>query len=247
MHFDELVSRYDIGERSFGSIHCWGELIDGNLQGIDLNGATLQAVRLRNSNLKGATLSRATITRSDLRGINLAYANLTEANFCIEPNYPNTLMSSSLRNANLEQTNLKDAVLSDNTTIQNAVLSWTIMPDGAVSHNPAMSVIDNKLNPLKRKDWKPITTCGDGSLTASKFADKPWLSADELYPLCSRCNTPLRFFLQLNLTELPEVLVASLVLEFCNCFTAQMTKICVILTMVGNLFQSANSFALFNP
>jgi uncharacterized protein YjbI with pentapeptide repeats/uncharacterized protein YwqG len=259
MNFDEIVIRYNLGERNFACIDCWGDCVDGNLAGIDLNCAKMTAVRLSGSNLQGAILCDASITRSSLIGINLAGADLSRANFCVEPEYPNHLMESSLKyanltganltganlqsvslggsnlkNANLQganligtdlrgadltganltdanlsmasfyQANLKDAVLGNNITFQDAYLGWTILPDGSIFHNPAIDLIANKLQHLKRKAWKPITVRGDGSLTASKFAGKPWLSADEQYPSCSCCHTPLQFFLQLNLNELPE-------------------------------------------
>ncbi|NEP79067.1 MAG: hypothetical protein F6K39_13375, partial [Okeania sp. SIO3B3] len=31
-----------------------------------------------------------------------------------------------------------------------------------------------EIQPYKRHTWKPITIDGDGDLTASKFAGKPW-------------------------------------------------------------------------
>lgn len=80
------------------------------------------------------------------------------------------------------------------------------MPDGSIQHLPAMDLLATKLDSFKRKAWFPITVTGDGERNASKFAGHPWLNADESYPLCSMCHKPLRFFLQLNLDQLPSAL-----------------------------------------
>ncbi|MDY7007605.1 MAG: DUF1963 domain-containing protein [Cyanobacteriota bacterium] len=69
-----------------------------------------------------------------------------------------------------------------------------------------MTNIPPEIQPYKRQAWKPITIDGDGDLTASKFAGKPWLAKDEQWPKCPHCKNPLQFFLQLNLNTLPEAL-----------------------------------------
>ena len=55
----------------------------------------------------------------------------------------------------------------------------------------------------KREAWKAIIIDGDGDLTASKFAGKPWLAKDEQWPKCPHCQNPLELFVQLNLNQLP--------------------------------------------
>jgi uncharacterized protein YwqG len=72
--------------------------------------------------------------------------------------------------------------------------------------------LKQKLNHVKRSAWKPIVREGDGALTASKFAGKPWLGATEHWPVCPNCNKAMALILQLNLNELPE----SLRLKFSN-------------------------------
>ncbi|MGB3510656.1 MAG: DUF1963 domain-containing protein [Microcoleaceae cyanobacterium] len=69
-----------------------------------------------------------------------------------------------------------------------------------------MTNIPPEIQLLKRHAWKPITIDGDGDLTASKFAGKPWLGKNEEWPKCPHCQNPLQFFLQLNLNQLPESL-----------------------------------------
>ncbi|MBD2741223.1 DUF1963 domain-containing protein [Coleofasciculus sp. FACHB-1120] len=69
-----------------------------------------------------------------------------------------------------------------------------------------LAQLKQKLNGVRRSAWKPIVQEGDGDLTASKFAGKPWLSADETWPTCPNCQKPMQFFLQLNLDKLPESL-----------------------------------------
>lgn len=45
---------------------------------------------------------------------------------------------------------------------------------------------------------------GDGPVNASKFSGKPWLSRDMEWPVCPKCNKPMRFFVQLSLADLPK-------------------------------------------
>ncbi|MEW5857223.1 MAG: DUF1963 domain-containing protein [Cyanobacteriota bacterium] len=69
-----------------------------------------------------------------------------------------------------------------------------------------LAQLKQKLSGVRRSAWKPIVQEGDGDLTASKFAGKPWLSADETWPTCPNCQKPMQLFLQLNLDQLPEKL-----------------------------------------
>lgn len=69
-----------------------------------------------------------------------------------------------------------------------------------------LTQLKQKLSGVRRSAWKPIVQEGDGDLTASKFAGKPWLSADETWPTCPNCQKPMQFFLQLNLDQLPKSL-----------------------------------------
>ncbi|NEN93487.1 MAG: DUF1963 domain-containing protein, partial [Okeania sp. SIO3H1] len=69
-----------------------------------------------------------------------------------------------------------------------------------------MTNIPSEIQPYKRHAWKPITIEGDGDLTASKFAGKPWLGKNEEWPKCPHCQNPLEFFFQLNLNQLTESL-----------------------------------------
>lgn len=59
------------------------------------------------------------------------------------------------------------------------------------------------LKPFRRSTWIPMTTEGDGDQLASKFAGKPWLAADESWPMCPHCQTAMPLFVQLNLNTLP--------------------------------------------
>ncbi len=78
------------------------------------------------------------------------------------------------------------------------------MPDETLLSNQAAEFIKRKLAHLECLAWQPVVRAGDGDLKASKFAGKPWLSADESYPTCPNCENPMEFILQLNLEELPE-------------------------------------------
>jgi uncharacterized protein YwqG len=69
-----------------------------------------------------------------------------------------------------------------------------------------LTQLKQKLSGVRRLAWKPIVQEGDGDLNASKFAGKPWLSADENWPVCPNCQKPMQLFLQLNLDQVPESL-----------------------------------------
>src|SRR5258708_2029260 len=58
----------------------------------------------------------------------------------------------------------------------------------------------------RRPAWKPVVEDGDGPATASKFSGSPWITPDSPWPECGHCKKPLQFFLQLNLSDLPEEL-----------------------------------------
>jgi uncharacterized protein YjbI with pentapeptide repeats/uncharacterized protein YwqG len=156
----------------------------------NLKDADLSEVNLIDANLRFANLAGANLTKADLRGADLTGANLVNADFT---------------GANLCKANLKDAILSE-TTLAKALVGWTIMPDRSISDSQAMDLIASKFKPLKRTAWKPITVKGDSDLAVSKFAGKPWINPGDSYPMCEYCQTPLRFFLQLNLSQLPESL-----------------------------------------
>ena len=162
-------------------------LRQANLERADLSHADLRKAYLNDANLQGANLTNANLSEADLRGANLTNANLTGVK-CDRTNF--------------SQANLTEATI-DSVSFSTTKLNWTIMPDGSVHSNPALELINTKLNPLKRKAWFPVTVRQDGDLTTSKFAGKPWLSADESFPKCDCCNNLMRFFFQLNLEQIP--------------------------------------------
>lgn len=309
--FDRVVALYDGGERDFRDVQCQGNLISGNLLGIDLSNATLDGLSLDESDFTGANLSRSKITGCSLNATNFTNANLSGVEFSkkykpdgspfqlaishfdnldrtnlnqesldtlntVEENirlamsqgadsierkeetYVSSLsclqlamferanlsesdltevnlIDANLRFSNLEganltkadlrgadltganlvnanfdganlcQANLTGAILTE-TTLSKALVGWTIMPDRSISDSQAMDLIASKFKRLKRTAWKPITVKGDSNLAVSKFAGKPWINPGDSYPMCEYCQTPLRFFLQLNLSQLPESL-----------------------------------------
>ena len=60
---------------------------------------------------------------------------------------------------------------------------------------------------FKRIAWKPLVTDQEGRPDASKFSGMPWLNGAEEWPKCPNCHNHLQLFLQLNLSELPAVLL----------------------------------------
>ncbi len=60
---------------------------------------------------------------------------------------------------------------------------------------------------FKRIAWKPLVTDQEGRQDASEFSGIPWLNGEEGWPSCPNCHKHLQLLLQLNLSELPAVLL----------------------------------------
>jgi len=97
MEREELIRRYNAGERDFVRV---------NLSGVYLCKTDLFGVNLIRSNLSEANLTKANLTRANLFRADLSGANLTEANL-IGVN----LSEANLYRANLSKTNLTNANL----------------------------------------------------------------------------------------------------------------------------------------
>jgi uncharacterized protein YwqG len=72
------------------------------------------------------------------------------------------------------------------------------------SHEEILATVLSKLAKFKRKSWKPIVRDGEDIPASSKFGGTPVLCQDENWPLCGACQSPMRFYLQLNSQELPQ-------------------------------------------
>ena len=167
-------------------------LIETDLTSANLAQADLRAVNLQCAILTGASLVSADLRGADLRRVNLQNADLTNAN----------LAEASLCYANLTGALLTDANISD------AKLAGTVLPDGTISPNETLSMVEAKVAHFKTNGCKPLFEIRDGSRTASKFAGHPWLGTDETWPICPHCQEPMQFFLQLNLDQLPTALAS---------------------------------------
>ncbi|MGC9525359.1 MAG: pentapeptide repeat-containing protein [Limnospira sp.] len=113
MEAEELLDRYQRGERHFQSV---------DLGGANLSGVHLKQVDLSGADLGGANLSWAVLTEAELTG-----ANLTRAD----------LQSALLASAHLDRTQLNGANFSRAdlrfASVQNARLNWAIL-EGAQAH-----------------------------------------------------------------------------------------------------------------
>jgi hypothetical protein len=67
-----------------------------------------------------------------------------------------------------------------------------------------MATVPKALNPYKRPAWKPRIKAGPGPITHSKFGGRPWLPPGEPWPECPNCMQPMQFFMQLDLSKVPE-------------------------------------------
>ena len=207
---DDIVKRYEAGERDFRGVQLCGVKLpnninlsgadwsQANLDSVDLTAANLSGANLEGANLSNAELSQANLSGANLEGANLSSAELSQANLSGA-----NLTGCVLRDARLLRANLTNATLT-NADITDANFSGCIRPDG--TPDPARERVINAIGPLKRSAWKPIIREGDGDLRTSKFGGKPWLSAGEHWPSCPNCGNPMRFFFQLNLQEIPAAL-----------------------------------------
>ncbi len=64
--------------------------------------------------------------------------------------------------------------------------------------------IPKELVPHVRTAYIPTVEERDGELGATKFGGRPWLAADEEWPLCENCGGRLQLFLQLDLGSIPK-------------------------------------------
>jgi len=62
------------------------------------------------------------------------------------------------------------------------------------------------LRTFQQPTWIPRVNVepGDAGPLASKYAGIPWLAEGESWPVCGSCHRPMEFFLQVNLSELPD-------------------------------------------
>ena len=187
----------DLQAAIFCKRHEMNPLINcaSSLPGADLTGANLSHADFREVDFRGANLTEANLRLADLRNADLRRANLRKAD----------LSQANLLNANLCYADLTGALLSE-TNLTGAKLAGTILPDGSNHQYETLELIKTKINHLKRPAWKPVVKREDGTLTASKFAGKPWLGGNDTWPVCPHCHEPMQFFLQLNLQQLPEEL-----------------------------------------
>lgn len=113
MQIEQLLSRYQSGERDFSKIDLSGvDLSNVDLSGSDLSLANLKAANLSRANLRGTNLSGAILQKA-----NLSQADLTKAN----------LNMADLGFANLSNANLSGASMQM-TILFRAKLTGALMP-----------------------------------------------------------------------------------------------------------------------
>lgn len=76
MEIEELLNKYERGERDFGAIN----LCEANLSGVNLSGANLSGSNLSVANLSGANLHLANLSNAKLNVARMSGANLSKAN-----------------------------------------------------------------------------------------------------------------------------------------------------------------------
>lgn len=104
---NEIIKRYDLGERDFSGVECIG----GWLSGVNLSGASF----------KGANLSFTSFQGSDLRCCDFSQANLTWTNFVNAD-----LTKAKMRRTKLNFAKLNEAIL-EGTDLSGADLSYALL------------------------------------------------------------------------------------------------------------------------
>jgi len=127
MAAEELITRYDAGERDFSQANLYEEdLSDANLAEADLSGAYLCA-----ADLSGASLRQADLHGADLGGANLSEADLGEANLSEADLYEADLSGANLTGANLNAASLMRTTVTDSTQLDDKWrLVWSIVNEG---------------------------------------------------------------------------------------------------------------------
>ena len=158
---EELLVRYDSGERNFAGVKliktCGAIDLKGlNLQGITLRGADLTGADLTGADLTGADLTgavlvetyleRATIRDANLYSANLHWCNLVEADL-LRANLDHVNATSAFfcgainiggfEHTILAKTNFKDALIPNCNICRGGNLIWdTTMSDGTIVPGP---------------------------------------------------------------------------------------------------------------
>lgn len=161
MNAQQLVNRYNDGERDFSGIEIPNaSLQDTDLSGICLTGARLPGAFLRSAklveadlsyadlrgaemgggdfkgaDLTGANLRGAILSAADMQGANLAYANLRET-LIAESN----LFGADLRGANLRDAEMWGSDLSE-ADLEDAIMGGAVLPDLVSEDQLAMAKI----------------------------------------------------------------------------------------------------------
>ncbi|MBR8830099.1 MAG: hypothetical protein N5P05_003241 [Chroococcopsis gigantea SAG 12.99] len=119
---DELLSRYNLGERKFTKAQLAKlNLSNANLQCANLSEADLRFTNLKNANLSNANLSNACLDGADLTGANLQGALLKGASLKKTCLSGANLSKAYLTEANLDRAFLSETILQG-TNLQGASL-----------------------------------------------------------------------------------------------------------------------------
>ena len=130
---EELLARYEAGERDFSGISLRGlDFSDCDLSGINLSNADLESTDWEGANLSRANLSGAFLAScTKLQDCAFSEANLTDA--CVQRaifgNEP-CLVKYNLTGVDLSQASIDLLGGIDNPRIEGAILCDTTLPDG---------------------------------------------------------------------------------------------------------------------
>lgn len=161
MTAEELIVRYDAGDRNFAGVELiqdqpYIDLAELDLRGINLRGAMLRSADFTGANLTGADMTGAFLScakfdnaivrdaslfaatvkevrfwETDLKGSCLSYISASNAVFC------RAKLDGGFERCRLDRANFQDATLTPNLICRGGNLIWeTVMPDGSIVHGP---------------------------------------------------------------------------------------------------------------
>ena len=120
---DELLARYNAGERDFNGIELIRiperDGIDGPIEGLE--GANLLGISLRGANLEDIWFVEANLTRADLFGVSLIHASLADA-ILKEAN----LFSANLTKAVCHRADFSGAILAQMNATDTSFIDATL-------------------------------------------------------------------------------------------------------------------------
>ncbi|MTJ49969.1 pentapeptide repeat-containing protein [Dolichospermum sp. UHCC 0259] len=181
---DDLLARYNAGERNFAGIFLEGSEMAGvDLSGIDLSDSDLGEIYMEDVNFTGANfcssrigqagLIRCILRDADLTRTNMGFAHLSRSDLTNAK-----LVDAYLSGADMVETNLTESDLTradlEGANMKRSIYYNTIMPDGSIR------TTNKYLNKENKSLVQPIKTPSEEGLGSGITIPRRLV--------CSRCG-----------------------------------------------------------